>query len=77
MGLLLPMIGGRIHRSPGVFTGLGGLDVAEKLPVIIDNRADNTAGNARHLLLLWLCVEAGQLPWTTSSGMNLGVYMPL
>jgi hypothetical protein len=49
--LLWPIIGGRILPRPGVFTGLRGRDVAEKLPVIIDNRGDNTVVNALRRLL--------------------------
>ena len=37
--------GGRIEPNPEAFTGLGGRDVAGKLPVIIDNRGDNTIVN--------------------------------
>ena len=51
--LLRPIIGSRIRAKPRVVTGLGGCDVAEKLPVIIDNRGQgegssvNQKGNSR------------------------------
>jgi hypothetical protein len=40
------MIRGRIQPNPGAVTRLRGRDMAEKLPVIIDNRGDNTVVNA-------------------------------
>jgi hypothetical protein len=33
--LLLPIIGGRIQPGPGVFTGLRGRDMAEKMAILL------------------------------------------
>jgi len=44
--------------------------MAEKLPVIIDNRGDNTVVNAQRRLLLRLCVNAERLLFTESSGVD-------
>jgi len=48
--LLRPVIGGRIRTKPEAVTGLGGRDVAEKLPATVDSRGDNVVA---YMLRQW------------------------